>query len=449
MAAESIRDLPPRGGPRGVTLRIALVGGGLVVLTMWWTNTPASFSATPAELTTTVGELCGLMAGYLICALVLLVARVPWFQRSVGMDKLILWHRTLGTTVVLLIATHVVFIVLGGMLLDHATPWNELIFTLTRYPDMLTALIGTIAILVVGFTSARLIRQRISYEIWYVIHLTTYAAVYLTFLHQLSDGAHFVDNPINRFVWIILYLGTGASVICWRIVLPSAGAWRHRLRVEDLTTENSGTTSVWFRGDHLDELGIRAGQFMLFRFVSWGHLLTAHPYSISRVPVDGRLRITVGALGDHSGAVRSLKRGTLVFAEGPFGSVTADRATRARILLIAGGAGIGPLRTIAEELVDRGHDVTLIYRARSLSHLALIEELAAIGELVFLPVTGRRDELGYDPLAPDNLSLLVPDVRDREVFICGPSAMAFTAETSLRALRVPRRFIHREELSIS
>lgn len=430
-------------------LRTVLVLGFLAVLAMWWADVPAGFAATPAALATTFGELTGLVGAYLICVQVLLIARIPWFERAVGLDRLVLWHRWVGTTVVLLVVTHVLFMVLGSMILDRSLPWTAFLNMLNDYPDMLTALIGTIAFLAVGLSSARLLRAKLSYEVWYWLHLTTYVAIFLTFLHQLSGGTHFVGNPVNRAAWILLYLGTASAVLTWRFILPTARAWRHRLRVEAVVPENEGTTSVWLSGSHVDELGIRAGNFLLFRFLARGHLLTAHPYSVSRVPRDGALRITVGALGDHSALVRRLRRGTLTFVEGPFGHFTADRAGRERILLIAGGAGIGPIRALAEELTARGHETVLIYRAHSASHLALLGELQGMRGLTVVPIVGRRSELGYDPLSPETLAAVVKDVHSREVFICGPEGMALTAERSLRALMVPKRFIHREELSMS
>lgn len=430
-------------------VRVALATGLILVLMMWWVDSSTAPVSSPAQLATTIGELSGMLAGYLVCAQVLLIARVPWFESSVGMDKLVRWHRTLGTTVVLLILTHVGFMILGGMLLDHSTPWSEVFTILGNYPDMLAALVGTAAFLAVGLSSARLIRRRLSYEVWYWLHLTTYAAIFLTFLHQLSAGVNFVANPANRIAWLLLYLGTASSVIAWRVVLPAATAWRHRLHVDRIVVESPEMTSVWFRGNHLIESGVRAGNFMLFRFISRGHLLTAHPYSISRAPEDGCLRITVGALGDHSRLIRELRPGTLVFAEGPFGHLTADHASRKRILLIAGGAGIGPIRALAEELTERDHDVILLYRARSTGHFALLSELYAMHGLTVIPVPGRRQELGHDPLSAAALDRIVPDVAEREVFICGPEAMALQAGSSLRQLNVPGRFIHREELSMS
>ncbi|WP_308468604.1 ferredoxin reductase family protein [Rathayibacter soli] len=443
------RRRPPATRARAVMLRLTIVVGTFIVLFMWWATTPAPLAGTPAQVTTTIGELSGMLGGYLVCVQVLLIARIPWFEAAVGLDRLVAWHRTLGTTVVFLIVTHVIFMVVGGMFLDKQLPWSELITILQSYPDMLTALIGTIAFLLIGFSSARAIRARLSYEVWYWLHVSVYAAIFLTFLHQLSAGVHFINDPANRAAWLLLYLATAAAVLTWRVVLPLRVAWRHRLRVEHVVAENAGTTSVWFSGRNLEELGVRAGNFMSFRFLSWGHLLTAHPYSISRVPDGQYLRITVGALGNHSRAIRQLRPGTLVFAEGPFGHFTADRATRARILLIAGGSGIGPIRALAEDLVARGHQVVLLYRARSGEHLALWAELNAIPSLVVIPLVGRRQELGYDPLSAEVLSQIVPDLQAREVFLCGPEGMALQVVDSLHKLRLPSRVIHREELSMS
>ncbi|ANF32205.1 oxidoreductase [Leifsonia xyli] len=447
-----------RARPRGRTgrrsggalaVRAALVLGVVVVLGMWWFTVPAGYAATPANALTSFGELAGMVGGFLVCAQVLLIARVPWFENAIGLDKLVSWHRSLGASVLFLIVAHVLFLVIGGELADRNPPWTEFVSILNSYPDMVSALVGTIAFLVVGLSSARLIRTKLSYEVWYWLHVTTYVSIFLTFLHQLSGGAHFVSQPVNRVLWLALYLGTAAAVLTWRFILPGMDAWRGRMRVAAVVPESEGVNSVWLTGPRVAQLGVRAGNFLLFRFFSRGHLGTAHPYSVSAVPANGYLRITVGALGDHSSRLPHLRPGSLVFAEGPFGRFTADRASRPRILLVAGGAGIGPIRALAEELVRRGAQPVVLYRARSARHLALLGELQAMPGVTVIPLVGRRSELGYDPLAAEPLHRLIPDVHDWEAFICGPAGMADRVQASLRALRMPKRFIHREELSMS
>ena len=107
------------------------------------------------------------------------------------------------------------------------------------------------------------------------------------------------------------------------------------------------------------------------------------------------------------------------------------------------------LKAWIEELVAQGRDVVVLHRAHSADRLALAGEFPETPSLHYLPVAGRRRELGHDPLAPAALARLVPDVRSRDVFVCGPPAMVDTVRASARALGVPRAAIHTEELSLA
>lgn len=437
------------GAFSGFLVRLFLVLSAAAVFGMWWLETAPIDSLTPGPSMTAAGELTGMLAGVLICVQILLIARVPWLERAIGLDRLVTWHRSLGTSVLLLTLTHVLLIVVGGMMTDQVTLWSEFWTTTLPQSDVLTALIGTVVLILAGLTSARAARRHLSYEAWYWLHTSTYVAVYLTFGHQIQAGAHFVGSPVNRFLWTILYLGTAAAVVVWRVVLPAAGVLRHQIRVDRVIPEAHGVRSVWVRGSHLEELNTRAGQFFTFRFLCRGHLATAHPYSVSFLPRENRMRITVGALGDHSSAVNDLRPGTFVIMQGPFGRFTSDRARSRKILLIAGGVGIGPIRTLAQELSEQGRDVVVIHRGPSGDRLPLSDELRGHDQISFIPLAGRRHDLGYDPLSAPSIKRLVPDVSHREVFICGSPGLTETAVNSLRSLGVATRDIHQEELSMS
>jgi predicted ferric reductase len=451
MATMTVRSPVARkraSGRSARLLRTLIIAGVVAVLGAWWFAAPSSLTFTPASTATSLGELCGMVGAFLVCAQVLLIARVPWFEHAVGMDRLVSWHRTLGSTVLFLIITHVLLMILGVQLLTTGTPWTATATVLTSYPDMLTALIGTLLFLVVGISSARIPRGKISYEAWYWLHVTAYGAIFLTFFHELSAGVHFVNNPLNRAAWIVLYFATASAVLSWRFILPAAAAWKYRMVVHHVVNEGNGIDSIWLEGSHLDELGARAGQFMMFRFVTVGHMLTAHPFSLSRLPSNGLMRITVGALGDHTSRMHHLKPGTVVFAEGPFGHFTPEASHRHKVLLVAGGAGIGPIRTLAESLINEGRDVVMVYRSTSHDRLALEQELRALHPLVLHTVVGSRAELGHDPLGSQALYRLVKDISEREVYICGPEGMGATVEKSLARIGIPQRMIHREILSM-
>jgi ferredoxin-NADP reductase len=63
-----------------------------------------------------------------------------------------------------------------------------------------------------------------------------------------------------------------------------------------------------------------------------------------------------------------------------------------------------------------------------------------------------RTGAGSPPNSPfESPGLLerVPDIRDRDVFVCGPPAMTSAVLRSLRALGVPRRQVHAERFGLA
>ncbi|MDQ2729443.1 MAG: ferredoxin reductase family protein [Actinomycetota bacterium] len=401
---------------------------------------------------TAAGRVAGLFAGYLVLVQVMLICRVGWFERAVGFNRLAAWHRGLGTNVVVLIMAHVLFTVWGYGLTNHRPVVGELWTVITTYSQMLIATAGTIIFLAIAVTSARFARNRMSYEAWYWVHVTVYVAVALTFFHQTSTGIDFIGHPFNKLLWTALYLAVAGSVVTWRVVIPVRRWMAHRMTVDRIVPEADGVVSVWIKGVHLDDLDVQAGQFFLWRFVTPGHMWSAHPYSVSVVPTRQQLRITVRAVGGHSTALAHLRHGTPVLAEGPFGTFTERRRTRRAVLLIAGGSGISPLRAMAEAFTASqagvAGEIVLIYRVSHEERLALRQELdrlAAKRGLTVIYVVGSRAELGHDPLESRCLVKLVPDVRQRDVFVCGPQGMAVSVIGALRHLGVPVRQIHTEE----
>src|SRR5206468_4705463 len=145
----------------------------------------------------------------------------------------------------------------------------------------------------------------------------------------------------------------------FRLLAPLAGAFRYRLRVAEVVDEGPGVVSLRVTGRGLERLRAEAGQFFLWRFLTRDRWWTSHPFSLSAAP-DGRsLRITVKALGDHSAKLATVPVGTRVLAEGPFGVFTEAARRRERVLLVAGGIGITPIRALLEQV--RG-DAVVVYR---------------------------------------------------------------------------------------
>jgi predicted ferric reductase len=433
----------PRAHPRAVLAVIA--AGALATVALWWHGTPSVSGF--GDWLTNAGRITGLLAGYGVVALVALMARLPPVERGVGADRLARWHAMGGRYTVGLVVAHALATLWGYAVTAHTGVVSQARTLLVSYPDVLAATFAGLLLAGIGISSARAARRRLRYETWYYLHFYTYLAVALAFSHQFADGAQFMTNLPARLAWGAMYLAVGSAIAWYRFVTPVRQALRHRLRVLAVRPEAPGVVSVVIGGRHLGELGAQSGQFFRWRFLARGLWWTSTPYSLSAAPGPGTLRITAKDLGDHSAALARLRPGTRVLAEGPYGALTAAARCQRRVLLIAGGVGITPLRALLESLPAARGDLTLIYRVTSMGDVVFRRELgqlaAARGARVWY-VAGRRAELGFDPLSAAELRSNVPGLTRHDVYVCGPAGMTAAAIRELRSAGVPRRHIHHE-----
>jgi predicted ferric reductase len=433
-------------------LTLIIAGNGAAIVWMWLHDGGISGVHGRPEAFTSLGRITGLLGVYLALLQVLMLSRLAPLERLVGFDRLTSWHRVNGKACVSLIVAHVLLITAGYSLADKLTFGHEFARLLGVYPGMVTATIGTAVLILVVLTSIAIVHRRMRYESWYFVHVTVYAGIALGYLHQLPTGNEFVVHPAQADYWISLYVATLAILLAYRVVRPIRNAFKYRLRVRRVTVEAPGVTSIEVSGRDLDGLGAQPGQFMLWRFVTKGRWWQSHPFSLSAVPDGDSLRLTVKAVGDFSGAISTLEPGTRVFAEGPFGVFTSAARRRPRIVLIAGGIGITPLRTLFEELSESA-DVTLIYRVISRSEIIFEDELKEIeqrsGATLHVLIGDHGTRKGAALLGPQNLAKLAPGITASDVYICGPAAMMDATRQALDQLGVPEEQIHNERFALA
>ena len=308
-------------------------------------------------------------------------------------------------------------------------------------PGLAAATVGTVVLVVVAFASARLARRRLSYERWHAVHLLAYVGVALAFTHQLA-GPDLAGHRVVQVAWALLYVDVLALVVHHRVLTPLRRAQRHRMRVVAVTPEGPDVVSIDIAGCRLDELDAQAGQFFRWRFLAPDHWRTAHPFSLSAVPTNSRLRLTVKALGDGSTGLQLVEPGTWVVAEGPYGAMTAHRRTRPDVLLIAGGVGITPMRALFEAMpLAPGEDLTLLYRTRP-DGIVFRDELDTIARHRGANVHYLVDE--RTTFTPAMLLWFTPNLVDRDVYLCGPPGMTDAVRRALRSAGLPSTQMHEE-----
>jgi predicted ferric reductase len=432
-----------------------VLGNVTVIGWLWVANHNLDFSFAPnywAAMWERLGGLTGLLGAFLALLQIVLLARLPVLGRTIGFDRLTVWHRWNGYLVLLLVVAHTVFAVLGFAMDAHNGFLIEFWYLLANHIQvgMVTATIGLALFVLVTISSVTIARRRLRYEHWYWVHLTAYAGIALAWFHEIPTGGDInpAFHPGWTTYWRALFFGT-LGLLVFRLLTPVWVTLRYRLRVAEVTAEGPTVTSVRITGRGLDRLAARPGQFFLWRFLTPGFWWTAHPFSLSAAPDGGSLRISVKAAGDHTTRMGALPVGTRVVAEGPYGAFTEAARRNGKVLLIAGGIGITPVRALAETMDG---DLDVIYRVLAEDDIVFADELAALSGRrsvnVRYVVGDHRSDEGRDLLSAAHLRELVPDLAERDVYLCGPPAMVDAIARDARRAGVPRRSLHVERFAL-
>ena len=420
--------------------KTAIAIGAALAACLTLVNAPAPLAFDSAF----IAHLAGLLAGYIVAIMVLLMSRAPSLERGIGADRLARWHGRGGRVFVILMLVHAVAATASWATSRGVDALTATIAVL-GLPGLLAATAGTLLFVAIAVISIRIARRKLSYETWHGVHLLTYVALALTFAHELA-GPNLAGQPVIQVAWTLLYVYALALVARYRFLRPLAQAWRHRLRVDRIVPEAPGVTSILLRGRHLDELSVEAGQFFRWRFLTGKTWRAAPPFSVSAAVDGDLLRVTVKALGSGSTLLQSIEPGTRVLAEGPYGAMTARKRTRRSVLLIAGGVGITPMRALFEELEVDGGRLTLLYRASSPEDVVFrdeLEEIAALRGADIIWVLGRSSDPATS-MAGDNLRRLVPDVAERDVYLCASPRFATAVREGLAGAGLPAARLHEE-----
>jgi predicted ferric reductase len=431
----------------------------LIVAALWLRGRGAqSLVGGAGQQLTSLGRLTGLVAADLLLIQVLLMARVPMIERSYGQDELARRHRLVGFWSFNLLLAHILLITVGYAVTGHVNVVSETWTLVSSYGGMLLAVAATAALTAVTVTSVRIARRRLRYESWHLLHLYAYLGVGLSIPHEIWTGQDFISSGLSRFYWWSSYAVAAGAVLVFRVGVPVLRTFRHGIRVTSVVQETPDVLTVRMGGRGLHRLPVQAGQFFIFRFLDGPGWSRGNPYSLSAAPRHDRIQITAKDLGDGSGRLRSLRPGTAVLIEGPYGRLTGEDRIGRKVAMIASGIGITPMRALLEDLqYDRG-DAVLVYRAHSAADLVFRDELDALaGErgITVHYLTGARG-VGADSWLPrhhpqarggDALRRLIPDLRQYDVFVCGPDGwMDAVAEAALTA-GLPPQQLHQERFT--
>lgn len=353
----------------------ALAAFAICVLGIWVTHGGlGDLTASASTAWTSIGALTGLLASATGLVGLVLAARPRSIEQHLGLDVMLNWHRRLGATMAVLVAVHVAASV-AAYAIDLGGPWAAVRDLTGREPYTAGATIGAVLMGVVTISSIKAMRQRLSFETWYFVHLTAYLAWALSFGHTIVLG-DLADDTLARWFWILVHVGVlGALLWCrWGRL---AAACLRPLHVQSVEAAGPGTAAVQLTGASLRTMRAEPGQFFIVRPLTPSQWWQPHPFSLSAAPSTAGLRFTVKDRGDGTHDLLRLCPGTKVAVEGPYGITTANQLDGRKALFVAGGVGLTPVRSLLERLDPRAEPVVLL-RARKVQDLAHLDEIQSL-----------------------------------------------------------------------
>jgi len=397
-----------------------------------------------------LGVAFGLIAYPLVTLEFLLVGRLRGISQLYGNDVLMFFHKYMGIAALLFVIGHAALVSQGRI-----TPFNPF-----SGPAMLRD--GAWAFwLLVGLAVTAIFRRalRLPYGFWMVLHsLLALGIVAFGLKHILAVQAY-TSQPMLHGLMIAYFLAFLLPMLRYR-VWESVRMWRRPWHVVANRDEGGRSRTLVVEPLGHSGFGFQPGQFA---WLSTGHPLVSeqHPISMAssaELAPNRRIEFSIRDLGDWSGrTVPRVAAGSQIYVNGPFGGFSLDREPGQGFVLIAGGIGITPMRSMLLTMRDRGdvRPVILFYAERDSESLILREELLRLTRemsltLVFVlkaPPVGWTGEQGR--IDADLLRRYLPvQFKRYQYFMCGPPAMMDAIEEHLAGLRVPQTRVHTERFNV-
>jgi len=379
-----------------------------------------------------LAEAISTLALVLLSVNLILSTRARFLERLLeGLDKLFVTHRAIGLSVALLAIAH-------SLLIPKSV---EFVPSRTVGVAALLLLLGAIfAASAPRFPWRRLVPLK--YQTWKTMHRFIGFIVAIAVTHSMLADTYTRQVPILAgYVYGITALGL-AAWLYRQLLFARTGPFhdyevnRTRLLGDDIAEITLDSSAA--------PLPRSPGQFAFVSFDE-GPTREQHPFTMSSGTKKG-VRFSIKASGDFTDElVSGVPEGSRVRLEGPYGAFTYTRG-RAHQLWLAGGIGITPFLSMAEDL-DEKTKVLLVWSVHDLQEAVYHEELVLIARdkpnlQVVLHPTSEQGHLHIATLE------LETEPGEYSAFLCGPLPMRRAFTRQLLELGVHRSEIYLEEFRL-
>jgi predicted ferric reductase len=402
----------------------------------------------------------------------ILAARIKYFDRIFGLDRIMRFHGNMGIIIALLIVAHAAL---------------KSLYIFERNLQIILGVLATqifMAVIVVSvlfFSSTFLMRLqplrrlrqfsarklRLQYQHLRLFHNLSVVAAALVAGHVVLASS--TAETLSRQIVMAGWFGVALVMYVDHKILRPFRLRRRPFTVTNVVEEGPGVTTIHMAIPPGREWNGLAGQFAFFALLPSRE---EHPFTLSSPAggANGEITFTGKNLGDWSGALSNVEQGESVAVDGPYGLFTLPPADSGRkLVMLAGGIGITPflsmLRTIARDVANQENadsiarmwEVELVWNVRYRSDLFCRAELEDIARTVpgvsWTPVISREEDDNGKRGRLDAAWLQQwlsqrADAADRDYFLCGPAGQMEMLISVLISAGVPKQHIHFENFAM-
>jgi predicted ferric reductase len=426
-----------------------------------WFENPYHYPAKTASLTATV----------LMCWSMLLSTRARFIEGFFGgLDKVYQVHKRVGKLALYVIPIHPIFLAAdrlpdigsflarlwlidpGGDRYLHGHNLGVLTFTLFAF----------LLVLTLWATPA--------YHLWKKTHEWLGLVMLLLLAHVFVVQRDVAAYPLLT-VWMYGWMALGIGSFAWiRFLYPKHGP-RHEYEVDQI--ERQGDVIELILAPTAEKMDFKPSQFVYLVVRKEGISPEPHPYSIaSGYNLEASFRLGIKQLGDHTRTLDRLEKGDRATVFGPYGRFSEPfLAGKRDCVFVGGGIGITPflgmwhvalhseerlpekdvperLKTMHPEIIRnwKSPRVALFYVCRTLEDASFdrhIREEVVLSKFQGFEAMEQRGHSYELYLSSERgritaryLDHAVGGLKDKLVFLCGPSAMTDSLIEQMRDLGV-------------
>lgn len=416
----------------------------LMVIPLWLISFPETTIRHNLKPLLVYGSQVAALTGFAMFALTFVLStRIKWLENYFGgLDKIYHFHHTMGKAALLLITVHPVMLALRFISEDP----NRLLWYLFPVHRQFEVNLGSWALWGLILLMVLTLLIRMPYDKWKISHKFMGIFFILGVAHIYFLDLSFSANPALAIYLSVLSIA-GSAAWVYKSVLFDFVNKKARFRVEKVDRLNDKVMEITLKPVR-EVISYIPGQFYFFSFISPGVSRESHPYTVCDMSPEGDIAIMVKSLGDYTNQLhQNLEAGATALLEGPYGRFDYRSGGNKQVWM-GGGVGIAPFISWANDLKRTPQpdlNAELYYcvnTEKEATHLQLFRDLEEQME-GFRMYLLRADVEGF--MKPEEIE----DIREKEIFICGPKEMRKNLLPQLRKQGVPEEAIHYEDFDFS